>query len=58
MTPHVYVEQFIADETPAMVIILDLVQPGVGIRDKVPGIARSWSRKSGTGTGTHNKIRA
>ena len=27
---------------------------GVGIRDRVPGIPRSLSQKSGTETGTHN----
>ena len=31
---------------------VDEVEPGVGIRDRVPGIPQSRSRKSGTGTGT------
>ena len=34
---------------------LELFKPGVGIRDRVPGIPQSRSRKSWTGTGTHLK---
>ena len=39
------------------IIIMLPSRTGVGIRDRVRGIPRSRSRKSGTRTGTHNKIR-